>query len=393
MVIFNSLGSNYDLKFVIKALFAQNKESHKQKLVDFLEKKYQGKAILVYKAREAIGLALEILNLPKDNFVAVNGFTCYAVYKTISNEGYAVELLDLDNNLNLNFSAETLGKALKQNPKIKAVIIQNTLGFPCEIEKIVKICKENNLILIEDLAHSIGTIYKNGTEAGTIGDFVILSFSQDKIIDAVSGGALIIRNKKYQNYTSASQGETLKLKVLKDKQQLLDRLYPLFTYKIRKTYSMGIGKLIHFILKSLNLLSNPMNESFYTKFDLPSWYCGLVLNAFENLHKNLEHRRKIVEKYNSILDKKIVFPSILNKVPHGTLLRYAIFVKNRKSLIKYLKNRGVYVSDVWYDDADKSLPNAQIASNKILNLPTHKNVSENIALKIAEMINLWLKSQ
>lgn len=378
MNIFNSLGSNYDLKFALKALFTQNNKSYKEKLTNFLEEKYNGRAILVYKGREAIGLALEILNLPKESFVAINGFTCYAVYKAINNEGYETELLDLPNTSGLNFSAETLEIALKRNSKIKVVIIQNTLGIPCDIEKIAKICKENNLVLIEDLAHSVGTVYENGKEAGNIGDFAVLSFSQDKIIDAVSGGALIIRNKKYNNVTM-KQFNNVNIN-----QQLLDRLYPLLTYKIRNTYQFGIGKLIHFILKSLHLLSNVMNETFYTKYDLPNWYCSLVLYAFENLEKNLEHRKQIVDIYNSMLDKKIVYPSTL---------RYSIFVENRKSLINYLKNRGVYVSDVWYDDVDKSLPIAQIAANTVLNLPTHRNATENDARKIAEMINLWMKSK
>src|SRR3989344_1949479 len=139
MNIFNSLGSNYDLKFALKALFAQNKKSHKEKLVSFLEKKYQGKAILAYKGREAIGLALEILKLSEDSYVAINGFTCYAVYKAINNEGYETELLDLPNTSDLNFSAETLQIALNKNPEIKVVIVQNTLGYPCDIEKIAKI--------------------------------------------------------------------------------------------------------------------------------------------------------------------------------------------------------------------------------------------------------------
>jgi len=380
MNVFNSLGSNYDLKFALRALFAQNSKSHKGQLINFLEKKYGGRAILVYKGREAIGLALEILKLPKDSFVAINGFTCYAVYKAIDNQGYYTELLDLpppDGGFDLNFSAETLGIAIKRNSKIKVVIIQNTLGYPCDIEKIAKICKEKDLILIEDLAHSVGTIYENGKEAGSVGDFVVLSFSQDKIIDTISGGALIIRNKKY--YALALQGDALQ-----SYQQFLDRLYPILTFTIRKTYSFGFGKLLHFILKFLNLLSKPMNENYYAKYDLPSWYCSLVLHAFENLKTNLEHRKKIVDIYNSILDKEISYPSTL---------RYCIFVENRKSLIKSLKNKGVHISDIWYHDVYKSLPNAQKAANTILNLPTHRNISENDARKIAQEINLWMKSQ
>lgn len=187
MSIFNSLGSNYDFNFVLKTLFARGEDS---KLKSFLENKYPGKATLLYKGREAIELGLKSLNLPKGSFVAINGFTCFAVYDAIKKAGLNVEYLDIEKG-DLNFSPESLQAALTKDSKIKAVIIQNTLGFPCDIDNISKICQENKLILIEDLAHSIGTRYENGQEAGTVGDMVILSFSQDKMIDAVSGGALI----------------------------------------------------------------------------------------------------------------------------------------------------------------------------------------------------------
>ncbi|MDO8658975.1 MAG: aminotransferase class V-fold PLP-dependent enzyme, partial [Candidatus Parcubacteria bacterium] len=246
MNIFNSLGSNYNLKYVLNSLFADGQDSNR-KLKNFLEEKYQGKAILTYKGREALTLALKILNLPKESIVAINGFTCFAVYKAIEQAGYKPICLDLDEkNSDLNFSPETLEKALKENKNIKAVVIQNTFGYPADIEKIAQICKEKDIILIEDLAHCIGTKYSNGQEAGTIGDFTALSFSQDKVIDAVSGGTLVIRNKQFQNPDLASQGDALE-----HKQQLRDRLYPLLTYKIRFLYNFGLGKPLHFLLKRL----------------------------------------------------------------------------------------------------------------------------------------------
>ena len=83
MNIFNSLGSNYDFGFVIKSLFGGFNDSAKEQLKRLLQNKYGGLPILVYKGREAITLALEILNLPKDSTVAINGFTCFAVYLSL----------------------------------------------------------------------------------------------------------------------------------------------------------------------------------------------------------------------------------------------------------------------------------------------------------------------
>lgn len=388
MSIFNSLGSNYNLKYVLKSLFS-NSDDQNRKLKNTLSEKYGGKAILTYKGREALILALKILNLPKESMIAINGFTCFAVYKAIEEAGLTPICLDLEEkNTDLNFTPETLKKTLGENKNIKAVVIQNTLGYPTDIEKITKICNEKNIVLIEDLAHCIGTKYDQGDEAGRVGNFVVLSFSQDKTIDAVSGGALVIRNKKFQNSNLPSQSETLETK-----QQLRDRLYPLLTYKIRFLYDFGLGKPLHYVLKKLNFLSKPMVGDLYDFYSLPNWYCNLALSEFNNLQQQLNHRKKIAQIYADALDKKILKNSIINKIKLSSNLRFPIFVENRDSLIKFLAGFKIFVSDIWYDDVTPDCPNVVEISKKILNLPTHINVARKDALKISEKINIWLKSQ
>lgn len=400
MAIFNSLGSNYNLKYVLNSLFSNNSGAT-QKLKNFLEEKYKGKAILTYKGREALTLALKILDLPKESCVAINGFTCFAVYKSIEIAGCKSICLDLEEkNTDLNFSAETLGKELKENKNIKVVVAQNTLGYPTDIEKVVKICNEKNIILIEDLAHCVGTKYlpanathqalqagERGKEAGSVGDFVVLSFSQDKVIDAVSGGALIIRNKQYNNKIIQQ------FKNVNNFQQLKDRLYPVLTYKIRFLYDLGIGKLFHFILKGLNFLSKPMQEGLYNFYSLPNWYCNLALREFKNLSVQLNHRKEIAKIYAENLDKKLLSKNIIEKIFLSSNLRFPIFVENRNSLIEFLKRSKIFVSDIWYDDVARDCLNAVEISKTIINLPTHINVTEKDALKISERVNEWLKSQ
>jgi perosamine synthetase len=400
MNIFNSLGSNYNLSSAIKTLAPGNND-YIFKLTTLLEKKYTGKVYLTYKGREALRLALNKINL-KGSFVGICGFTCYAVYDAIVKEGYNAEYLDIEKD-DLNFSLDTLKSAVKKNSQLKIIFIQNTLGYPCDIEEIGKFCKENNIILIEDLAHSIGARYAGGKEAGTIGDFTMLSFSQDKVIDCVSGGALVVRNdKRFSNYEFNS-----KLENVKKGQQLKDRLYPLSTLLIRKTYGIGMGKLMHAILKSVKFISNPMlyldMNNLHT---LPVSYAKSIYNQFKSLDKNLNHRRVIANIYKNNLNEVIFFKKICNNINFSSNLRFPIFVNNRDKLIKYLEENNIFVSDIWYDApiAPKRYlslsgykkgmcPNSENLSEIILNLPTHKNISEQDAKYIANKINLWLKSQ
>ena len=389
MSIFNSLGSKYNLQFVFKTLFSSNNQNQKKALEQVLEKEYRGKVTLLYKGREAIELGLKSLNLPLGSFVAICGFTCFAVYEAIKKAGLEVEYLDIEKG-ELNFPPYELEKHLKENPKIKVVIIQNTLGYPCKAAEIAKICQEKKLILIEDLAHSIGTRYESGIEAGSVADLVVLSFSQDKIIDGVSGGALIKKDNSNVNFRK-----------VRTKKQIIDRFYPLFTYLIRTTYSFGIGKILHQCLKSLKLLSTPMDDDDQIH-ELPAWYASLVNSSFDNLLSNLTHRKEISYIYAKSINPKIISPKIVNAVSSSANLRFPIFVNNRTNLIKYLSDNQIYVSDIWYDGViapkkylsltnyHNQCPNAEVASLEILNLPTHINISKKDAEKISRLINQWI---
>ena len=73
---------------------------------------------------------------------------------------------------------------------ISACIPMHTFGHPCKIDEIAKLCKEYNIILIEDSAESIGSTYK-GKHTGTFGKVGILSFNGNKCVTTGAGGMLI----------------------------------------------------------------------------------------------------------------------------------------------------------------------------------------------------------
>ncbi len=83
-------------------------------------------------------------------------------------------------------------------PKTKAVVVVHLYGFAIpDIEEIANFCKENNIILIEDVAQALGTEIV-GNKAGTFGDFGVFSFHSHKNITTLGeGGMLICKEKKY----------------------------------------------------------------------------------------------------------------------------------------------------------------------------------------------------
>src|SRR3989338_7037921 len=326
MNIFNSLGSNHTFASAMRILFTVGGTFHQEKLTEYLESRYGGKTVLTYKGREALRLALEAI--PGNGAVAINGFTCWAVYQAVQESGSTCQYLDISD-ASLNFSADTLREALAADPSIKAVVVQNTLGLPCDIEGIQALCEKNEIALIEDLAHSIGTVYTSGKEAGTVGDFVVLSFSQDKVVDAVAGGALVVRNPKYKLPGPSPRKVPIR-------RQLKDRLYPLLTYVIRTTHPTGLGPVIHRFLRFLHLLSRQLPDNDVSDVhELPGWYCASILREYRALQKTAEHRAMIAGIYAEKIDKRLQLESDMRHLSTASNLRFPIIHYERDILIEH----------------------------------------------------------
>lgn len=91
--------------------------------------------------------------------------------------------------------------------KIKALVAMHTFGHPFDVDKLLEICSNHNIILIEDAAQALGSFYKN-THTGNFGKISAISFNGNKIITTGGGGAiltndpLIANNAKYITTTA-----------------------------------------------------------------------------------------------------------------------------------------------------------------------------------------------
>ena len=82
--------------------------------------------------------------------------------------------------------------------KTKAIFVVHYAGLACNMNAILKLAKDNGLLVIEDAAQAIGSYY-NGIPLGTIGDFGAISFHKTKNIQCGEGGLFISSNKNYHN--------------------------------------------------------------------------------------------------------------------------------------------------------------------------------------------------
>lgn len=155
----------------------------------FCNSKY---AIGVSNATSALQLSLICSGIKKEDEVIIPNLTFVATASAVLLSGGTPVLADIDTNT-LNLSIKSIKKNITK--KTKAIIPVHFAGMPCDMKKITDIAKKNNLKIIEDCAHAIGS--KIGEKhVGTFGDAGCFSFYPTKNITTIEGGMVITNSKE-----------------------------------------------------------------------------------------------------------------------------------------------------------------------------------------------------
>lgn len=370
---FLSFAANFTFTSALKHLFRFTpQETGTSALKESLKIYYNGDSYIYYNARTAVYQALKIA-LPDGGKVGISGLSCFALPQAIKAAGCEVVYIDIEPK-SLHFDAKTLEDRLKTHPDIKIIIVQNMLGLPADIAAIKKLCDEKGILIIEDLAHSVGITYDNHHEAGRIGDFTVLSFGKGKAIDTVHGGALIIRNSIYKNKIEApAKTPTFSIR-------FRDRIYPMLGWLIRRTYRVYLGRGIAALAMKTGLILRSSDGDVLPDTTLTGWQSSLALEQFENISNVCALRHKNALALSTDLRARIpeaIFSS--GSAP----LRLPLLVSNRDAVEARLEKAGFHFTDIWYNvpispvryyDSlnypEDENPEATQIAKKILNLPT-----------------------
>lgn len=143
-------------------------------------------AQLTSSGTAALTTAMSALGIGYGDEVITPSFTFVASFEAVLSVGAVPVLVDVDDTLTLD--PEAVRKAI--TPKTKAIMPVHMCGSMADMDALVAICKENNLILLEDACQSIGGIYK-GKHLGTIGDAGTFSFDFVKTMTCAEGGVVM----------------------------------------------------------------------------------------------------------------------------------------------------------------------------------------------------------
>ena len=401
-----------DILLALKLLFQPwrwKKELTEARPLSKLEeefKRYLGikYAISFNSGRSALMAILDSLGLKKGEEVLLQAFTCNAAVNPIIWTGLKPVFVDC-NEKTFNIDIEDLKR--KITPKSKVLMVQHTFGLPADLDEILEICQKNNLILIEDCAHSLGASYK-GKKVGTFGKAAFFSFSRDKVISSVYGGIAVTNDGALAK----------KLKEFQEKigypsyfwifQQLLHPI--LMNWLILPTYPI-LGKYLLILFQWLQILSKAVHwkekrgqKPNYFPKRLPNALAFLALNQFKKLEKFNNHRKEIADFYYQEL-KGTIFE--LPKNPENRkqiFLRFPIKHLKAHQIIKQAWQKNLLIGD-WYDiviaphdtKLEKmqynfgSCPKAEKLAKETFNLPTHINTSKKDAQRIVNFLKLTIE--
>ena len=181
------LFSRKELRYISEVLrshqIAEGKFTKKleESFADFIGTKY---CVAVSSGTAALHLSLLSLGIQKGDEVITTPYTFIATSNACLYVGAKPVFVDIDPKT-FNIDPEKIEEKITE--KTKAIIPVHIWGHPCEMEKILRIAKDNKLFVVEDASHAHGAEY-NGKKVGAIGNVNCFSLYATKIITSAEGG-------------------------------------------------------------------------------------------------------------------------------------------------------------------------------------------------------------
>jgi len=313
-------------------------------------------AVAVSNCTAALHLSLMALGIKENDEVIIPDLTFVADANAVLACNAKPVVADI-NKENFFMSPSNVKKNITK--KTKAIIPVHIYGQLCNIDEILDLAKDNNLKVVEDCAHAVGTFYKS-KHVGTIGNTGCFSFYPTKNITTAEGGMVTTNSKevakKVRQLRSHGMTKSLKSRYSSEYPWVFNIVEPGYNYRLDEIRAaLGVTQLKR--IKRINELRK--KASLY-------------------YHKNLKNI------------PGIVLPDMVTDRSHSYHL-YTIrvtksFKLSRNQLYKKLKNNGIRTTVYWMPIHEyaayrkfakkSSIVNTAKIYDEILALPLFPNISK-----------------
>jgi len=313
-------------------------------------------AIGVSNATVALQLSLKALGISKGDEVIIPDLTFVATASSVLLSGATPVLADVEKD-SFNISPISIENSITS--KTKAILPVHFAGRPCNMHKLTQIARSNNLMIIEDCAHSLGAKY-GSKYTGTFGDTGCFSFYPTKNFTTIEGGMIITNNKQIFEYVKKARNHGIS-KSLKDRFSYgkpwdYDVLEPGYNYRLDEVRSsLGLSQIKR--LKKMNLLREKACKYYNDKLQHIK---GIKTPLSNKRNKNSYHLYviRITKEYGMSRDQ--LFQKLLKKG-----IRTSVHYKPLHLFTAFKKFAKIY----------HTLENTKLIYNEILSLPLYPSIT------------------
>ncbi|MEO5375285.1 MAG: DegT/DnrJ/EryC1/StrS family aminotransferase [Alphaproteobacteria bacterium] len=149
-------------------------------------------ALMTPNCTSAIHLLLKGLGIGPGDEVIAPDCTWIGSVAGITYVGAATVFGDIDP-VHWCLTPETIARVI--TPRTRAVIVVDLFGNMPDMDALRALCEERNLILIEDSAEALGSLYR-GVRAGKFGIGSVFSFHRTKTLTTGEGGMLLLDDER-----------------------------------------------------------------------------------------------------------------------------------------------------------------------------------------------------
>lgn len=150
-------------------------------------------AVAVSSGSAALHCAYASIDLGPGDEIITSALTFASTATTAMNLGATVVFADIQPDTG-NIDPHQVESLI--SPKTRAIVAVDYAGHPADLDELMKISRRNGIVLIEDAAHSLGSVYK-GRPVGSIADITTFSFFPTKNIATGEGGAIVTDNGEF----------------------------------------------------------------------------------------------------------------------------------------------------------------------------------------------------
>ncbi|MBI2667514.1 aminotransferase class V-fold PLP-dependent enzyme [Candidatus Woesearchaeota archaeon] len=338
--------------------------------------------VAVGSATLAFYLILKNIKKTNKDEVILSRYNYYDLANVIDYCGMKPVFIEVDESLQMNIS-EIKNKISKNT---RAILVTHLFGFHSDIKSILKTAKKNNIYVVEDGTHALGSSINN-KKIGSFGDFGMFSFNRWKIMDCFGGGVIVSNNDAIMKNI---RNEISKYKY-PNKNEILRRIifnYVSWILTFKLIFSLFIFPIVYlFNLFNKDTLFDLTKDDLSIKFsnnkklrfsELQATIGYKMIDNLDFINKERENKyRKLIAE---IKNRNVKTIEINGLQP----IFFPIIVKNKKFAYDYLLKNGIDTISKYYGyNLDK---NKNVEDNLIL-IPVHINVNNSDIDYIADCIN------